>query len=384
MKRISDMKISPKRFSYLKDVKRLVIKIGSKVLSSRGGLDTKNMNHLIAEIVRLHQHGKEIIIVSSGAIVAGMKELGLSSRPKNLPLKQAAAAIGQSKLIQMYEELFRKHRIKVAQILLTREDMAERRRFLNSRNTILKLLSYRIIPVVNENDTVSVDEIKFGDNDFLSALVASLIDADILLILSDVDGLFTADPAVDPDATLVSVVEKIDKSIEVLASDSISIEGTGGMISKVESARKASEYGIPAIIINGRSPGLLFKALEGYEVGTFFLPDKSPLPRKKHWILHSIPVRGRLVIDNGAREALLKSGKSLLPAGILSVKGEFDTGEAVICSDKSGKDIAKGLVNYSSREIDRIKGKKTGEIASILGFKDYDEVIHRDNMVVFN
>lgn len=378
------MKVSDTRISALKDIRRIVIKIGSRVLAStRQGLNAQRIRRIVREISELHQRGYEIVIVSSGAIVAGMKELGLNNKPKGISLKQAAASIGQSKLIQIYERLFRGTGIKVAQILLTRDDMADRRRFLNSRNTLLTLLSCRVIPVINENDTVAVDEIKFGDNDLLSGLITNLVDADILVILSDIDGLFTADPSVDPAATLIPVVGEIDRQIESIAGESSTIEGTGGMASKVEAAKKVSEFGIPTIIMNGNVPGLLGRALEGYEIGTLFLPKSSRLTSRKHWIAHALPTSGRLILDHGAKDALLTRGKSLLPSGIIGIKGEFETGDAVACEDETGRAFAKGLTNYSSREIDRIKGKKTGEIAAILGYKDYDEVIHRDNLVVF-
>jgi len=378
------MKRPDTRLSALKNVKRIVIKIGSRVLAStRQGLDSRRMGGIVREIAELHRRGYEIVIVSSGAIVAGMKELGLNDRPKGISLKQAAASVGQSKLIQLYERFFRRMGIRVAQILLTREDMADRRRFLNSRNTLLALLSYRVIPVINENDTVAVDEIRFGDNDLLSGLVTNLVDADILVILSDIDGLYTADPSIDSTATLIPLVEEIDRHIESIAGGSITVEGTGGMASKVEAARKVSEFGIPTIIMNGNIRGLLRKALEGYEIGTLFLPKRLRLTSRKHWIAHALPTSGYLVLDRGAMDALIERGKSLLPSGIIRIKGEFDTGDAVVCEDEAGRPFAKGLTNYSSRELEKIKGKKTGEIAAILGYKDYDEVIHRDNLVVF-
>lgn len=378
------MKVSEIRASAVKGVKRIVIKIGSRVLASTGqGINSRHIKRIAGEIAGLHQRGYEIVIVSSGAIVAGMKELGLNDRPKAIPLKQAAASIGQSKLIQLYERSFRDFHIKVAQILLTRDDMAERRRFLNSRNTLLTLLAYGVIPVINENDTVAIDEIRFGDNDLLSGLVTNLVDADILMILSDINGLFTADPAINPGATLIPTVEEIDRHIESIAGNSKSIEGTGGMLSKVETAKKVVEYGIPVIIMNGNKPALMEKALEGFDVGTVFLPRKSRLTSRKHWIAYALPTSGRLILDDGARDALLQKGRSLLPSGIAGIEGEFEAGDAVTCEDTTGKVFGKGLSNYSSGEIVKIKGKKTGEIISILGYKDYDEVIHRDNLVIF-
>lgn len=379
------MKTSAIRISALKGVKRVVIKIGSRVLASAGsGLNSRRIKRIAREIGELHQRGFEIVIVSSGAVVAGMNELGLTKRPREIPLKQAAAAIGQSKLIQMYERMFREYDIKVAQILLTRDDIADRRRFLNSRNTLLTLLSYKVVPVINENDTVAVDEIKFGDNDLLSGLVTNVVDADMLIILSDIDGLFTANPSLHKDAVLIPVVKEIDRNIEEIAGGSTTIEGTGGMTSKVETAKRVSEYGIPTVIMNGNVSGLLNRLFSGFEVGTIFLPKESRLTSRKHWIAHALPTSGRLVLDNGARDALLKRGKSLLPSGITDISGEFEAGDAVSCEDEGGKVFAKGLTNYNSRELARIRGKKTGEIMEILGYKDYDEVIHRDNLVIVN
>ena len=378
------MKPSDIRVALLKDIRRIVIKIGSRVLaSSTRGLNTQRIRRITKEIASLRQEGYEVVVVSSGAIVAGMKELGLSNKPKGIPLKQAAAAIGQSKLIQMYERNFSKFGIKAAQILLTRDDITDRRRFLNARNTLITLLSYGVVPVINENDTVAIDEIKFGDNDLLSGLVTNVIDADLLIILSDIEGLFTADPSVHSNAKLIPVVEEITKDIETIAGDSKSIEGTGGMASKVETAKKASGYGIPAIIMNGKRPGLLVKALKGFDVGTIFLPNKSRLTSRKHWIASALPTSGHLILDKGAKDALMLRGRSLLPSGISDIKGHFEAGDAVTCEDEHGKVFAKGLTNYNSREIVKIRGKKTGEIEAILGYKDYDEVIHRDNLVVF-
>ena len=378
------MKPSDIRVALLKDIRRIVIKIGSRVLaSSTRGLNTQRIRRITKEIASLRQEGYEVVVVSSGAIVAGMKELGLSNKPKGIPLKQAAAAIGQSKLIQMYERNFSKFGIKAAQILLTRDDITDRRRFLNARNTLITLLSYGVVPVINENDTVAIDEIKFGDNDLLSGLVTNVIDADLLIILSDIEGLFTADPSIHPGAKLIPVVEEITKDIETIAGDSKSIEGTGGMASKVETAKRASGYGIPAIIMNGKRQGLLVKALKGFDVGTIFLPNKSRLTSRKHWIASALPTSGHLILDKGAKDALMLRGRSLLPSGISDIKGHFEAGDAVTCEDEHGKVFAKGLTNYNSREIVKIRGKKTGEIEAILGYKDYDEVIHRDNLVVF-
>jgi glutamate 5-kinase len=363
---------------------RIVIKVGSAVLaSSEQGLDEARIGRLAAEVSDLLGQGREVILVSSGAIAAGLAKLSLAKK-KGMPLslKQAAAAVGQSGLMWMYEKTFGAHGRKVAQVLLTREDLSNRTRFLNARNTLHTLLDYGVVPVVNENDTVSVDEIKFGDNDNLSGMVVHLVDADLLVILSDVDGLYTADPRLDPSAELVSIVEKITAEVDRAAGDAHSPVGTGGMRSKIMAARKVGAYGAPLVIINGKKPGMLQALFDGREVGTLFLPRPEKQDSRKHWIAYTVRAAGRLVVDDGGREALVNKGRSLLPGGVLKVEGTFKVGECVTCMDRAGRAFARGLVKYSSEDLDRIKGLKTSQIFSVLGHKDYDEVIHRDDLVI--
>jgi glutamate 5-kinase len=324
-----------------------------------------------------------VIIVSSGAIAAGLAKLGLKKRAgMPLPLKQAAAAVGQSGLMWMYEKTFSAHGRKVAQVLLTRDDLSNRQRFLNARGTLHTLLEYDVIPVINENDTVSVDEIKFGDNDNLSGMVVHVADADLLVILSDIDGLYTADPRTHADATLIPVVERITTEMERGAGDALSAVGTGGMRSKILAAKKVGAYGVPMVIVNGRKRGVLASLFEGREVGTLFLPKEVHNRSRQHWIAYSACSSGGLVVDDGGREALVNKGKSLLPGGIVRVEGSFKAGDCVNCADLRGNVFARGLTKYSSGDVEKIKGLRTQQIASVLGHKDYDEVIHRDDLVI--
>lgn len=371
------------RKDLLKGVRRLVIKIGSNIIASTGqGLNEFKIEQLAKEVSQLKAKGYEVVIVSSGAIACGMEKLGLSERPKNIPAKQAAAAVGQSRLMWAYEKSLGHFNEKVAQVLLTQEDMTDRRRFLNSRNTLNALIRLGVIPIINENDTVAVEEIKFGDNDNLAALVTNVVDADLLVILSDVDGLYTDDPKRNPKATFLPFVDEITSKIEGLARDSKTAEGTGGMASKLRAAKKASAYGVPTAILNGKKDGLLQRLLNGEEIGTFFLPEKKRLSSRKHWIAFYARPIGAIMVDEGAKRAILERGKSLLPSGIIDIDGTFDTGEAVRCIGTDSREFARGLVNYGSAEIIKIKGKKSSEIEKILGYKYYDEVIHRDNLVV--
>jgi glutamate 5-kinase len=363
---------------------RIVIKVGSAVLApSEKGLDETRIVRLVAEVSDLLDQGREVVLVSSGAIAAGLTKLNLT-KTKGMPLslKQAAAAIGQSGLMWMYEKTFSAHGRKVAQVLLTREDLSNRTRFLNARNTLHTLLDYGVVPIINENDTVSVDEIKFGDNDNLSGMVVHLVDADLLVILSDVDGLYTIDPKLDSSAELVPVVEKITADVDRAAGDAQTLVGTGGMRSKIMTARKVGAYGAPMVILNGKKTGMIQALFAGREVGTLFLPRPEKQDSRKHWIAYTVRASGKVVVDDGGREALVNKGKSLLPGGVVKVEGTFKVGECVTCVDRSGQAFARGLVKYSSTDLDRIKGLKTAQIASILGRKDYDEVIHRDDLVI--
>lgn len=364
-------------------MKRIVVKIGSNILASGvEGLDTKRILSIARDVSELQDAGYEVVIVSSGAIAAGMKKLGLKGKPKDIKLKQAAAAVGQSSLMWAYERSFWEFRKKVAQVLLTQDDFSDRKRYINSKNTLLTLLSYRVVPIINENDTVATDEIKFGDNDHLASLVSGLVDAEKLIILSDVEGLYTEDPRQNPGARLIRNVEKITPELEQRAGGAGSVVGTGGMYSKLLAAKRAVNNGITVHIISGRKDGLLKSLSRGERPGTEFIPRKEKLSSRKGWIAYSSRAKGGIMIDEGAVLAILEGGKSLLPSGILSVEGTFDTGDAVFCLDAKGNRVAKGLINYSSTEILRIKGRKTSEIEKILGYKYSDEAIHRDNLVI--
>jgi glutamate 5-kinase len=362
---------------------RVVVKIGSNILTEKkGGLNSRRVFAIARDVSEAVDAGHEVVIVSSGAVAAGMKKLGLREKPKEIRLKQAAAAVGQSSLMWAYEKSFGEYGKKVAQVLLTREDLSERKRYLNSKNTLTTLISYGIVPIINENDTVATDEIKFGDNDQLAALVSGLIDAERLIILSDVDGLYTANPSTDKAARVIPSVEEITPELEAVAGGSGSAVGTGGMFSKVMAAKKAISYGIGVQIVNGRKKGLVPSLLAGNHHGTEFRPQQKRISSRKGWIAYALRPKGYLVIDDGAVNALMRSGKSLLPSGIVRVEGSFDPGDAVFCVDNHGKKIAKGIVNYSSQDILRIKGRKTSEIESLIGFKYSDEVIHRDNLAM--
>jgi glutamate 5-kinase len=321
-------------------------------------------------------------MVSSGAIASGIRKIGLEEMPKTIPQKQAAAAVGQGSLIQAYEEAFGHYSLKVAQILLTSDDLTHRGRYLNARHTLHTLLDWGIIPVVNENDTVVVEEIMFGDNDNLSVLIAQLTEADLLVMLTDMDGLYDSDPRQDVAACVIPLVKRIDRRIEACAGDRPGSVGTGGMSSKLLAAKKATAADVPVIIGNGRKRYILKKIFDGEEIGTLFLPAGRRLSAKKQWIAHTLKPRGALVLDDGATEALKRRGKSLLSSGIVDVQGKFGVGAAVRCVTNEGDEIGIGLVNYSAAEIGKIKGVRSHEIEKILGYQHSDEVIHRDNFVL--
>ena len=376
------LKESPARRG-LERVNRLVVKVGSGLISAPAqGLLPERIGALADELAALAKDGREVVVVSSGAIAAGMARLGLAQRPRSIPEKQAAAAVGQSALMWHYEQAFARHEIRVAQVLLTQEDISARTRYLNARNTLLVLLRFRVVPIVNENDTVAVEEIKVGDNDNLAALVAHLIDADLLVILTDVDGLYTGDPRVDPGARWLPTVEAVTEEIERLAWDADGQVSVGGMSTKLEAARKVTSSGIPMVIASGREPGTLPRVLRGESVGTYFVPRGDRLQGRKRWIAFAVPPQGRLSVDAGARSALIERGKSLLPSGVVEVEGEFHAGEVVSLSAPDGKEFARGLTNYDAAELRKIQGAKTGAIEELLGYKSFDEVIHRDNLVL--
>ncbi|MBW1780026.1 MAG: glutamate 5-kinase [Deltaproteobacteria bacterium] len=366
----------------LDPVKRVVIKVGSGVLTSDEGLNMGIIEGLTRDICGLKRAGREVILVSSGAIASGLKKIGMSKRPQSVSQQQAMAAVGQSSLIMAYEDAFGRHGHKVAQILLTRDDLTHRRRYLNARNTLFTLLSWDIIPIINENDTVVVDEIKFGDNDNLSAMVTNLTESQLLINLTNIDGLFDKDPRNHADARLIRVVEKVDRKISRFASGIPGFLGTGGMASKIKAAQKVTLRGVPAIVANGLKPGILKQIFLGQDEGTLFLPGATPLCSRKHWIAFTKSPKGEIVIDRGAERAIVKEGKSLLPSGIREVRGRFSLGNSVLLVNESGAGLAVGMVNYHSGDIRKIMGSKSAEIESKLGFKHDDEVIHRDNLVL--
>lgn len=370
------------RKKIIKKAKRVVVKVGSAVVATGGAGTGDIFSRLASEIEEIRRTGRDVVIVSSGAIAIGIEKLGLKSRPTSIPERQAVAAVGQGTLMSRYEAAFSERGVRVAQVLLTHDDLGNRKRFLNARNTLLTLLGFGIVPIVNENDTVAVEEIKFGDNDELSALTTNLTEADLLVILSDIDGLFDRDPKKEPGARKIQLVEDVD-GLRLEAFDaSAGRLGTGGIRSKIEAARKAAHFGAATIIANGNIPGILTGILGGEDHGTLFLPREDRLTSKKHWIAFSTRPSGRLFVDEGAKEAVITRGKSLLPSGIRDVDGAFDAGEVVHCVDIKGMEFARGVSNYSSSEIARIKGLKTKEVEAALGYKVYDEVIHRDNLVV--
>ena len=363
-------------------VKRVVVKVGSGVLTRRNGINLNVIDDLSTEMSALRQKGVELILVSSGAIAGGLRKAGLNKRPASVSEQQALAAMGQSRLIQAYEDAFGRHGGTVAQLLLTRDDLTHRRRYLNARNTLRTLLAWRVIPIVNENDTVGTDEIKFGDNDNLAALVTTLTEADLLINLTNIDGLYDKDPRAHSDATLIPVVTKIDRRITRMAGAIPGFLGTGGMGSKIAAARKVAMGGAPTVIANGLRPHVIKDIFAGRQVGTLFLSNDISLSRRKHWIAFAKAPKGELVIDAGARTALLTNGKSLLPSGILTVAGRFSMGDAVELKDDDGRPLAVGMVNYHSGDLKKIIGAHTHEIEGILGFKHDDEIIHRDNMIL--
>jgi len=371
------------RDEILKSATRVVIKIGSSLVSSKeSGLRPERIDRLADEIAAIRSNGREILLVSSGAIVSGIKKLQLKEYPKSLPIKQAAAAVGQSRLMWAYEKAFEPLGIQVAQILLTHEDLADRRRFLNARYTLTALIGFGVLPIINENDTVAVEEIRVGDNDTLAAQVAQLVDADLLVILSDVDGMFTDDPRKNPEATLIPLIPDITEDVERKAGATGTFEGTGGMATKVRAAKKVGEYGVATLIVNGQQPGLLPAVLKGEPGGSLFLAKERRLNSRKHWIAFTLRPRGHIRIDQGAVEALTLRGKSLLASGIVEITGAFDSGDPVSCIGQDGKEFARGLVNFPSELLGRMKGLKTQDIQQQIGPQEYEEVIHRDNLVI--
>ncbi|MCB1909453.1 MAG: glutamate 5-kinase [Rhodocyclaceae bacterium] len=370
--------------SRIRVARRLVVKVGSALVTNNGsGLDAAALETWARQISALRAQGKEVALVSSGAIAAGMQRLGWTRRPKAVHQLQAAAAVGQMGLAQAYQSAFHEHGLQTAQILLTHDDLADRERYLNARSTLVTLLELGVVPIINENDTVITEEIKFGDNDTLGALIANLIEADALIILTDQDGLYTADPRKNADARLINEGLADDPSYEGMAGGSASQISKGGMITKVRAARRAARSGAHTVIASGRGEDVLLRLATGDEVGSLLHAASSPLQARKQWLADHLQVAGSLILDDGACRALIQ-GRSLLPVGVRSVIGEFARGEVVSCLSLTGREIARGLANYAAGECRRIAGRPSTEIESLLGYVDEAEIIHRNNMVVLD
>ncbi|CAL95787.1 glutamate 5-kinase [Azoarcus olearius] len=366
----------------IKNARRLIVKVGSALVTNNGaGLDPAALDDWARQIAALRARGREIVLVSSGAIAAGMQRLGWVKRPHEMHRLQAAAAVGQMGLVEAYEKAFSRHGLQTAQILLTHEDLADRTRYLNARSTLVTLLELGVVPIINENDTVVTDEIKFGDNDTLGALVANLVEADTLIILTDQRGLYTADPRRDPGATLISEGRAEDRQYEAMAGGAGSGISKGGMITKIRAAQRAARSGAHTCIASGRETDPLLRLADGEAVGTLLYADSTPLQARKQWLADHLQLAGSLIVDAGAARAL-DDGRSLLPVGVVEVQGEFKRGAAVACRDEHGTELARGLVNYSSAECRRILRRPTSDIEQLLGYIDEPELIHRDNLVI--
>src|SRR5574343_621345 len=366
----------------LANAKRLVVKVGSALVTNNGsGLDLAAIGDWARQIATLRNEGKEIVLVSSGAVACGVQRLGWGRRPKTVHEKQAAAAVGQAGLVEAYEIAFSQHGLHTAQILLTHDDLADRKRYLNARSTLTTLLDLGVIPIINENDTVITDEIKFGDNDTLGALVANLIEADALVILTDQQGLYSADPRKDPSATLIQHATAGDPELEKMAGGAGSAVGTGGMLTKILAAKRAARSGAHTVIASGREKEVLVLLSTGDVIGSHLKAPEMKTAARKQWLADHLLVRGKLTLDGGAAKALKEAGKSLLPIGVTAVSGDFERGELVVCLDPQGHEIARGLVNYTAVETARILKKSSSEIEQILGYVDEPELIHRDNLV---
>ncbi|MBI4298551.1 MAG: glutamate 5-kinase [Chloroflexi bacterium] len=365
---------------------RIVVKAGTRLLTGGSDrLDLGQMATLVGQMARLHQKGVQVLLVSSGAVAAGRQALGLPRERKEIPFRQVLAAVGQARLMQAYENLFAEHEITVAQALLTRGDVADRLGYLNIRNTLLALLDVRVIPIINENDVVAVEELQgeiFGDNDNLSAMVANLVDADLLVMLGEVEGMYTADPHRDPNAHLIERVEKIDAPIESLAGGSSDSQARGGMATKIEAARLATASGVATVIASGHQSDVLIRLAYGESLGTFFHPAANKMDSRKRWMLSGLSTRGQIVVDAGAVIALSNSHRSLLPAGVKKVKGSFNRGDIIAILDSQGLQLACGIANYGSQDIAIIRGQRSDHIEKLLGYHYGDEIVHRNNMVL--
>ncbi len=370
------------RSLYLNGIKRIVVKIGSNVLTAENGLDIAIIKSVTGQICTLLKKNIEVIIVSSGALAAGLRKLGIAKRPDETPKRQAAAAVGQSQLVIEYEKAFAPYNRQVAQILLTSDGLSERTRYLNARNTLDTVLAFNVIPIINENDTVAVKSIEFGDNDNLAAMITLLMDADILINLTDIDGLFDKDPRINSDAIMLESVGKITKEVIQSASSIAGELGKGGMTSKIEAAKKLVFAGIPMIIANGKKDDILCKIISGENCGTFFFPKNVKIKNRKRWIGYTLKPKGCIIIDDGAVSAIYAHGKSLLAGGIVGAEGKFEEHSPVKILNRDKKTIGMGLTNYGSEDIVKIMGMQSSQIRAILGHKSYDEVIHRDNLTI--
>lgn len=368
----------------LKKAKRIVIKVGTSTITyANGKRNFSQIDRLAREISDLQNQGKEMILVTSGAMAVGVDRMGLPGKPKTIPGKQAAAAVGQGVLMHTYEKFFADYGQIVAQVLITKTEAIDRHRYTNTRNTFMELMRQRVIPIVNENDVVALDELKIGDNDNMSALVAGIVDADLVIILSDVDGLYTANPQTHPDAVIVPEVTEITPEIEASAGGVGSSRGTGGMATKIQAAKAATSSGIHLVIASGTEKNAITRVLQGEELGTLFVSRENRLQFRKRWLAFGAKIAGSIVVDDGCAKAIRKAGGcSILPAGVFAVHGEFLPGSTVSVIDKDAHELARGLVHYSSAELEQIKGCNSGEIANILGHKNFDEVIHRDDLVI--
>jgi glutamate 5-kinase len=369
--------------SLIQKARRLVVKVGSSLVTNDGkGLDVAAIEKWAAQIAQLRTMGKEVLLVSSGAIAEGMQRLGFEKRPTEIHELQACAAVGQMGLAQIYETSFREHSIRSAQILLTHADLADRERYLNARSTLFTLLRLGVVPVINENDTVVTDEIKFGDNDTLGALVANLVEGDALIILTDQKGLYTADPRKNPNAQFVHEAKAGDPSLEAMAGGAGTGIGSGGMLTKIVAAKRAAKSGAHTVIAWGREENVLVRLASGEAIGTQLLAQTGHLTARKQWMADHLKTAGKVVLDAGAVQKLTQEGKSLLPIGVTEVGGEFGRGDVITCYDDAGRAVARGMTNYSSSEARRIMRKPSSDIAAILGFVEEPELIHRDNMVL--
>ncbi|OGR10820.1 MAG: glutamate 5-kinase [Desulfobacula sp. GWF2_41_7] len=367
---------------FLDQARRVVVKLGSNVITAANSLNLDVIEAISSQISVLMDRGIEVILVSSGAQSAGLRKMGMTTRPAEMPKRQAISAIGQSGLMMAYENSFEKSGKKVAQILLTAEDLNNRKRYLNARNTLNTLMEWKVVPIINENDTVMMEEIKLGDNDNLSAMIALLMDADFLFILTDIEGLYDKDPRRFSDAQLIKKVSSLKKEIEEYAGNIPGTLGTGGMLSKIKAAKKVASAGIPMIVAKGNINNVLLRLFKGERLGTYFVPKNQKLASRKCWIAHTLAPKGSVVIDDGAVRAVRENGKSILPIGVVRVEGEFEQGAPVAFKTAGNEIIGIGLVNYRSSDIELIKGLRTSQIEACLGSKHYDEIIHRNNMVL--